>query len=112
MVDTTDPTLELLREIRDAVRDQGRDLGARIDETNQRLEETRDTLSGRLDFLAESMIRSFTDLTDRVGRIEGHVQRIEGRLDHFHDFMGSLWRDHEARLRALEAQTSQRPPPG
>jgi exonuclease VII small subunit len=53
---------------------------------------------------------------ERLERVEGHLQRVdgrlervEGRLDNIVDFMGAHHRDHEDRIRKLEA-TVFRPP--
>jgi methyl-accepting chemotaxis protein len=87
-MDTTDVTIEILREIRDAVREtngridqtNGRidETNARLDETNARLEEQTDRLDRRI---TESEIRTATAINGLKGAIDDVKQLLADRLD-------------------------------
>jgi uncharacterized protein Yka (UPF0111/DUF47 family) len=92
-METSDVALEVLRSIRDAVRDTN----ARLDQTNARLDEQTERLDRRI---TESEIRTATailalkgtmdevkdlletrlDLRDRVDRCEREIEMIKARL--------------------------------
>lgn len=78
---SNDITLEVLRSIRDAVRDTN----ARLDQTNARLDETNTRLeeqTGRLDWrFAESELRTTTALCALKGSIDDVKSLLETRLD-------------------------------
>src|SRR5438093_7893419 len=76
-----DVTVEVLREIRDAVGQTnvrleavGRDLGQRIDETNRRVDETNKRI-------VESELRTATALTDLAGTIREMTSLLRAQHD-------------------------------
>lgn len=88
----TDLTIEILKDIRDEVRQTRTDLTARIDATNGRIDSTnarldalREDLSERIDGLsrrvAESEIRTATAIAD----LAGAVNQMTGVLRASHD---------------------------
>ncbi len=95
-MEPTDLTIEILKDIRDEVRQTRTDLSTRIDATNVRLETLREGLSGRIDTLrdelseridglsrrvVESEIRTATAITD----LAGAVSQMTGVLRASHD---------------------------
>ena len=91
-MEPTDVTIEILKDIRDEVRQTRTDLSARIDATNGRIDSTnarldtlREDLSERIDGLSrrvvESEIRTATAITD----LAGAVNQMTGVLRASHD---------------------------
>ena len=84
-MEPTDVTLEILKDIRDEVRQTRTDLSSRIDRTNERLETMREDLSERIDGLSrrvvESEVRTATAITD----LAGAVSEMTGVLRASHD---------------------------
>jgi len=91
-LEPTDVTIEILKDIRDEVRQTRTDLSSRIDATNGRIDSTnarlevlREDLSERIDGLSrrvvESEIRTATALTD----LTGAVNQMTGVLRASHD---------------------------
>ena len=70
-----------------AIEALGRDLGARIDATNE-----------RVDILAKETVRGFD-------RLEGKLDATNSRLDALVVNTGTHWRDLDARVRTLEARS-------
>ncbi len=95
-----DQTLEVLKQIRDAVSETNH----RVSETNQRLDQTREELSGRLDRVekrqTETEIRLATELTAVVGAVHSLRDAILADRD-----LRRTVDDHEQRLRAVERRT-------
>lgn len=89
-MESNDLTIEILKSIRDEIRDTRTELTSRIDQTNARLDVVREELSGRIDGLArqivESEIRTATAITD----LAGTVREMTGLLRTQHDLRPRL----------------------
>jgi len=72
-MEKNDITVEILKDIREEIRNVRSDLSARIDQTNAELAETRVELKGlrneMIQRITESEVRTATKLTDVVGAI-------------------------------------------
>jgi uncharacterized coiled-coil DUF342 family protein len=87
-MEPTDLTVQILREIRDAVRETNvrvDQTNARLDQTNARLDQTntglgevRDELGRRI---VESELRTSTALAELVGAVQGVRDLLRDRLD-------------------------------
>jgi len=103
-VDTSDLTVQILREIRDELRATKVELGAGIRETNARLDQTNARLeqsNARLDRLdkrqTESEIRLTTELVAVAHAVDSLKELLAQRLDLLKQVNG-----HELRISALE----------
>lgn len=80
-MEPSDLTVQILREIRDAVRETN----VRVDQTNVRLEETRSMMEEKFDILAqrivESEIRTATAITGLGGALDQVKNLLMDRLD-------------------------------
>ncbi len=83
-----------------AIRELGRDLGARIDKTNERLEATNE----RIDGLATATVEGFSQVRDEVAGVSRRVDGLGVRLDAVVVNTGEHWRDLARRVTALEAR--------
>lgn len=92
-----DLNTEILKSIRDELRDTRRDLGTRISETNERISETNERLDRLEKRQTQTEIRLATELTE-VAKLIGSLRDaiLEDRQLH------AKIDDHEARIRALE----------
>ena len=104
MTKPTDRRLVVLKQIRDAVTqtnqriDQTREeLSHRLDQTNQRLDQTREELSRRH---TETEMRLATELTAVVGAVHSLRDAIVADRD-----LRRTVEDHEQRLGAIERRT-------
>ena len=111
-------TLAVLREIRDEVRTTRTDLTQRFDHLTERVDhltERVDHLTERVDeqgsflqTIAAVQIRQEALLQrhdDALGSIVHELRRIHDRIDHVYEGpLTSAVRDHETRLRRLEAR--------
>ena len=80
-MEPTDLTVQILREIRDAVRETSSRVdqtNARLDETNVRLGEVRDEVGRRI---VESEIRTATAIAELAGAMQGVRDLLRDRLD-------------------------------
>ncbi len=98
-----DPIVEAIREL-------GRDLGARIDVTNARIERTERTVetglaqvSARIDSTNERINELATGTVNGLLRIEQRLDGVSLRLDQVVVNTGAHWRDLDRRVSALES---------
>ena len=91
---TDDLTLEVLKQIRDEIIGTRRDLGARIDQTNERLDSTNHRLSAvetTLLDLAEQqrfVVRHLGTLSARDRRFEDDIDDLRARVEVLEDRAG------------------------
>ncbi len=128
-MDATDLTVEILKGIRDEMREMrmaqtttnahltalkvGQDAtNERLDETNRRLDQTNRRLGGtndRLDHLAEGQVRlatSMADTNERLGDLVRSVDQLSGRIDNvLIGPVGTAVRDLQVRLARVEEHT-------
>ncbi len=96
-----DITIEILKEIRDGIRQTNVRLDETRSELSERIDLTRTELSGRMDQLqrrqTETEVRLATELVAVVGAVHSLKDALldDRRVRHAVD-------DHEARIRALE----------
>jgi chromosome segregation ATPase len=80
-----DLAVEILKQIRDELRQTRTELSARIDQTNARLDQTREELSGRIDEVArrvvESEMRTATAITALAGTLNDVKQLLREGFD-------------------------------
>ena len=76
-----------------AIRELGRDLGARIDRTNE-----------RIDVLATATVEGFRQVRDEVAGVSRRVDGLGVRLDAVVVNTGEHWRDLDRRVTALETR--------
>jgi predicted nuclease with TOPRIM domain len=104
-----DPTLDVLKQIRDEIRELRHDTNARFGEVNERLDET----NARLDRTNERLDRTNERLDGTNGRLDVQAQalvkligEVRGLNDRFDNFLAGAHRhDHEelaARVGKLE----------
>ena len=79
----TDVTVRILTSIRDEIHELRADSNARFESLEQ-----------RLGTLETTTARGF--------------EAVTARLEHIRDFTGERWRDHERRIRRLEARSASR----
>lgn len=100
MTKPTDLSLEVLKQIRDAVTQTNE----RLEQTNQRLDHTREELSARLDRVerrqTETEIRLATELTAVVGAVHSLRDAILADRD-----LRKTVDEHERRIASLERRT-------
>jgi len=81
MSNTSDLTVRILSEIRDEIRGTRADLSAKIDQTNERLEETNQ----KVDLLArrqtETEVRLATEIVALAGAVDRTNKLLRERLD-------------------------------
>ena len=99
----TDRTIEILREIRDAVRVTNGRLDAtneRLDATNERLERNHAELSDRLTELSNRMTETEVRLATEIVALNGTVIQVRDLLrDHS---LRDTVADHDRRIASLE----------
>ena len=91
-VTPTEVTIEILKEIRDEIRDSKESLSSRIDATNERL----DNLERRQ---TETEIRLATEIISVAGAVREVKDLLADRLD-----LRDRVDDHERRISALESE--------
>jgi hypothetical protein len=106
--DPNDPTLALLERIALA----NELTNERLAETNQRLDETNQRLDG-LDARVEQgnlRLGARIDATNmKLDALNAKVDMTNGRLDNMVAFLGSHHKDHEERIKLLEAAVFPKP---
>jgi hypothetical protein len=87
----TDVTVAILRNIRDELKDL-RSIRDELRELRVEVHELRVDTNERFEALESTTARGF--------------EAVTARIEHLRDFSGERWRDHERRIRRLEARSS------
>ena len=84
-MEPTDITIEILKDIRDGVRQVSEHLGGRIDATNERIDKTNDRLDAMREELSrrivESEIRTSTAITTLAGTVQDMTEVLRASHD-------------------------------
>lgn len=94
---TDDLTLEVLKQIRDEIIGTRRDLGARIDQTNERLDQTNERLDSTNHRLS-AVETTLLDLAEQQRFVVRHLGTLSARDRRFEDDIDDL----RARVAVLE----------
>ncbi len=118
MSDGTDLSIEILKQIRDEMRMTRQELGAKIEQTNTRLdrvvnEQIRHATAivelergqGNLERGQVAIVAALERLFDGQEKVVGELRRINARIDNvLVGPMGESVRDHDARVTRLETR--------
>lgn len=94
-MEPTDVTIEILKDIRDEVRQTRIDLSARIDATNERIDATNERIHGtndRIEGLSRRVVESEIRTATAIADLAGAVNEMTGVLRASHDLRPRLER--------------------
>jgi len=86
MSESADPTVQLLREIRDAIHQNRTELSARLDLLASRVDETRAKLSARFDEVASRLDETRTEISGQLLELSAQQRFL---VRHFTTFSAS-----------------------